>query len=451
MNKYTVILVPPKVNYIIDVLQRNGYQAYIVGGCIRDCILGIEPGDWDIATDALPLNLKQLFSRTVDTGIKHGTVTVLVDGTGYEVTTYRIDGQYADFRKPERVTFTKSITEDLSRRDFTINAMAYNQNCGLVDPFGGIQDMEARVIRTVGDPDKRFNEDALRMLRAVRFSAQLGFSIAEATKASISRNHQLIANISAERIREELTKTLLSNNPLCFSLLMETKLIRHTLPEFEPCFRTVQNNPYHSYDVATHTLLSVSYIKKDKVLRWTMLLHDIGKPGTRTTDDKGIDHFYNHQQLSVKLSGDILQRLRFDKKSADRILQLIKHHDMHIKLEHKAVRKAISKVGEAVFPELLQVMEADKKAQNPDLLEERAVRFARLWEIYNDIREKEQCTSLKSLTVNGDDLIALGMKPGREIKKQLDNLLEKVIEQPELNKREILLNLLRHKLSKHKI
>lgn len=450
MNKYPGILVPPKVNHIIDVLQSNGYQAYVVGGCIRDCILGVEPGDWDIATDALPLALKQLFPRTVDTGIKHGTVTVLADGTGYEVTTYRVDGEYIDFRKPENVTFTKSITEDLSRRDFTINAMAYNPDRGLVDPFGGIQDIEARTIRTVGDPDKRFKEDALRMLRAVRFSAQLGFSVSEGTKASISKNHQLIANISAERIREELTKTLLSDNPLCFSLLMETKLIRYTLPEFEPCFSTVQNNPYHSYDVATHTLLSVSNIKKDKVLRWTMLLHDIGKPGTRTTDEKGIDHFYNHQMLSVKLSAEAMKRLRFDNRSTDRILQLIKHHDLHIKLEHKAVRKAISKVGEDVFPELLQVMEADKKAQNPSLMAERTVRFAKLWEIYNDIREKGQCTSLKSLAVNGDDLIALGMKPGREMKQQLGSLLERVIDQPELNNREALLNLLKHKLNKNK-
>ena len=442
--KYNLnISVPQKVQYILDTLQGNRHQAYIVGGCIRDCILGIVPGDWDIATDALPQEVKQLFSKTIDTGIKHGTVTVIIDGCGYEVTTYRIDGEYLDFRKPESVSFTASIWEDLSRRDFTINAMAYDPREGIVDPFNGIKDIEARIIRTVGNPDKRFSEDALRMLRAVRFTAQLGFSIEENSLISIGRNYRLIENISAERIRDELTKTLLSNNPFSFSLLMDTKLIKYTLPEFEPCFLTRQNNPYHAYDVAMHTLHSVSNIEKSKTLRWTMLFHDIGKPGTRTTDEKGIDHFYNHQQLSVKLSSAAMLRLRFDKKSMDKILLLIKCHDMHIKAEHRSVRKAMSRVGEAYFEDLLKVIEADKKAQNPKLLAERTEKFKKLWEIYRDIREKGQCTSLKDLAVSGDDLIALGIKPGREIKELLNNLLEKVVEKPELNHREILLDLFR--------
>jgi tRNA nucleotidyltransferase (CCA-adding enzyme) len=224
---------------------------------------------------------------------------------------------------------------------------------------------------------------------------------------------------------------------------MDTQLIKFTLPEFEPCFLTKQNNPYHSYDVAVHTLRSVSNIEKEKTLRWTMLFHDIGKPGVMTTDEKGIDHFYNHQQLSVKLSRAAMLRLRFDNKSMDKILLLVKCHDMHIKTEAVSVRKAMNKVGEAVFEDLLKVIEADKKAQNPKLLEERTERFKKLWEIYRDVREKGQCTSLKDLAISGDDLVALGIKPGREIKELLNNLLEKVIEKPELNHKEILLELFR--------
>lgn len=441
--KYDIeIPMPRKVQLILDKLHEHNYQAFIVGGCVRDSILGKVPGDWDIATDALPGEVKELFQKTADTGIRHGTITVIIEKSLFEVTTYRIDGEYADFRKPKAVTFTSSIEEDLSRRDFTINAIAYSPEAGIVDPFGGIADIRKGIIRTVGDPEVRFSEDALRMLRAVRFSAQLGFSVDERTLKSIETNSSLIGSISPERIKDELTKILLSDNPLCFSLLMDTKLIKYTLPEFEPCFLTNQNNPYHSYNVAEHTLRSVAHIEKDKILRWAMLLHDIGKPGTKTTDGKGIDHFYNHQQLSVKLSGTVMSRLRFDKKSMDKILLLVRSHDMHIKADPKSVRKAMSRVGDDMFESLLKVIEADKKAQNPGLLKERTGKFIKIWEIYKDIKEKGQCTSLKSLAVNGDDLIALGIKPGKKIKELLNSLLEKVIEEPELNRKEILLNLI---------
>jgi len=436
------IKIPDSVLHILDVLMKNGHQAYVVGGCIRDCIIGVKPGDWDIATDALPQVVKQLFPKTVDTGIKHGTVTVIHGGTGYEVTTYRIDGEYHDFRKPESVSFTTSITADLSRRDFTVNAMAYNPAEGLLDPFGGMEDIVSRIIRAVGEPDKRFNEDALRMLRAVRFAAQLGFGIEAGTLSSIAENHKLIENISAERIRDELSKILMSDNPSDFSLLWDTKLISYTLPEFEPCFHTEQHNPYHAYNVAEHTLHSVENIEKDKILRWAMLFHDIGKPGTRTTDEKGIDHFYNHQQLSVKLAKAAMLRLRFDNRSMERILLLVKCHDMHLKAEPRSVRKAISRVGSA-FEDLLKVIEADKKAQNPILLDERKKKFRELWDIYRRIQEDGQCTSLKELAVDGNDLIAMGIKPGKEIKELLNHLLERVIEKPELNDKETLLRLLR--------
>jgi tRNA nucleotidyltransferase (CCA-adding enzyme) len=437
------ISIPQNVKYILDILYKHKYQAFIVGGCVRDSILGRTPADWDIATDALPVAVKGLFPMTVDTGLKHGTVTVVIEESSYEVTTYRIDGEYLDYRKPQSVTFSSSIKEDLSRRDFTINAIAYSPLEGIIDPFGGIIDIKAGIIKTVGNPDRRFSEDALRMLRAVRFSAQLGFSINENTLMSIERNCYLIENISAERKRDELTKILLSDNPFNFLLLMDTKLIRYTLPEFEPCFQSGQNNPYHIYNVAVHTLHSAANIKKDIILRWTMLFHDIGKPSMKTTDNKGIDHFYNHQQQSVKLAKSAMLRLRFDKKSMEKILMLVRYHDMNIKAEPKSVRKAMSKIGEDMFENLLLVIEADKKAQNPRLLMERKEKFARIWEIYRDIKEMKQCTSLKSLAVSGNDLIAYGIKPGKEIKMLLGYLLEKVIEEPELNKKDLLLDLLR--------
>lgn len=443
MNYSMNITVPRNVQYILDVLQKHGYQAFIVGGCVRDFILGRKPDDWDIVTDAVPEAVKGLFPKTFDTGTRHGTITVLIGNHGYEVTTFRIDGEYTDFRKPQSVTFASSIDEDLSRRDFTINTVAYNAEKGMVDLFGGIRDIKNGIIRTVGDPDRRFNEDALRMLRAVRFSAQLNFTVDEKTLRSIEKNSKLIENISAERIRAELTKILLSDNPFCFSLLMDTGLIRFVLPEFEPCFSTEQKNPCHIYNVAFHTLHSVANIKKDKVLRWTMLFHDIGKPGVKTTDEKGIDHFYNHQQLSVKLSRAAMLRLRFDRKSMDRILLLVKYHNMNIRPDPKSVRRAISKTGEDVFEDLLTVIEADKKSQNPKLIKEWARIFKEIRKIYKDIREKGQCTDLKSLAVGGDDLIALGIKPGKEIKELLQILLEKVIEEPGLNKKEVLLDLLR--------
>ncbi len=447
MKHFSDFSIPGNVKYILDTLNEHKYQAFIAGGCIRDSILGREPEDWDITTNALPGEVKGIFPKTIDTGIKHGTVTVMLDNCGYEVTTFRIDGEYTDFRRPQSVTFTSSIEDDLSRRDFTVNAIAYSQATGIVDPFGGIGDIGDRIIRTVGNPDQRFGEDALRMLRAIRFSAQLNFSIDGSVLRSMEKNHRLIENISKERIRDELTKILLSDNPFCLSLLMDTKLIKYTLPEFEPCFLTEQNNPYHVYNVALHTLHSVNNIEKDKTLRWTMLFHDFGKPPAKTTDSKGIDHFYSHQPLSAKLAKAAMERLRFDKKSTDQILLLVKYHDMQIRAEKKSVRRAIAKIGEDMFESLLKVIEADNKAQNPEYLKERISKLMDIWKIYREIIEEKQCTSLRSLSVNGDDIIALGIKPGKIIKELLEYLLEKVIEEPRLNEKDILLELVRQKHS----
>ncbi|MGE5630318.1 MAG: CCA tRNA nucleotidyltransferase [Caulobacteraceae bacterium] len=441
MKTLEIAAIPKEVIHIIDTLNEHKFQAFIVGGCVRDSLLGRKPTDWDIATNAKPEEVKGIFEKTIDTGIKHGTVTVIYGNAGFEITTFRVDGVYLDYRKPESVEFTASIEEDLARRDFTVNSIAFNLDEGLVDPYNGIEDIDNKTIRAVGNPDKRFNEDALRMLRAVRFSAQLGFEIDEKTLESIGNNSELIKNISSERIRDELTKILLSDNPFVFSLLMETKLLKYILPEFTDCYLTLQNNPYHVYNVAVHILTSVAWIEKDRILRWAMLLHDIGKPSAKTTDEKNIDHFYNHQQKSVQIAKNVLDRLRFDNKSADTILRLIRHHDISIKPEAKSVRKAVSRVGDDIFPDLLKVIEADKKAQNPKYFTERSENLKKIRELYREIKEQGQCTSLKELAVNGSDLLSLGFRQGQGIKTVLEALLEKVIETPELNNRESLINI----------
>ncbi len=288
MNKFNI---NEDVKYILGELHAGGYEAYIVGGCVRDMILGITPHDYDITTSAEPLEVKALFDRTIDTGLQHGTVTVLKNGIGYEVTTYRIDGTYLDNRRPESVEFTKSLEEDLKRRDFTINAMAYCEEDGVVDLYGGIVDLQAGIVRCVGGVAKeRFTEDALRMLRAIRFAARFGFIIEEETSVAIKELAGLIDNISAERIHMELTKTLCSKNPDYMELLVTFGLMDKVLPEFMPNVGLVQNNPYHVYPVDTHTYVALGNIEATEALRWSIFLHDIGKGYTKTTDEQGIDH-----------------------------------------------------------------------------------------------------------------------------------------------------------------
>ncbi|MDP4092069.1 MAG: HD domain-containing protein [Bacillota bacterium] len=435
------INIPPDAEFIIETLKASNHKAYIVGGCVRDSIMGRVPADWDITTSATPCEIKELFTKTIDTGIKHGTITVVINGSCFEVTTFRQDGEYADNRHPSAVNYTKSIVEDLSRRDFTINAIAYNKEEGLLDPFSGAVDIQSKTIRTVGQPDKRFNEDALRMLRAVRFSAQLCFEAERSTLESILSNAALIKNISAERIRDELTKILLSDNPDRLWLIKKTNLMGYIMPEFLPCFDTPQNNPYHVYNVAEHIIKSIQYAEKDKIIRWTMLLHDIGKPYVKTTDKKGIDHFYGHPFKSVALAGSILRRLRFDTKSIHKILKLVELHDIDIKPDPTSVRKAVNRAGSDLFEILLKVYEADKRAQTPDFLEERLKSLKEIRDIYLEIMEKGQCVDLKGLAVTGDDLVREGFEEGIKIKNALDKLLADVLNNPELNRKDILLNI----------
>lgn len=437
------LTIPVNAEKILRVLENQGFEAFIVGGCVRDSILGRRPDDWDITTSARPEQVKALFRRTVDTGLKHGTVTVLMDKESYEVTTYRIDGEYEDGRHPKEVAFTASLEEDLKRRDFTINAMAYHPDRGLVDLFHGMDDIRAEIIRCVGNPLERFGEDALRILRAVRFSAQLGFSIEAETKTGIEELAPNLKLVSAERIQTELVKLLVSPHPDYFLTAYETGITRQFLPEFDACMETGQNTPHHCLSVGLHTLQSLLNIRPDKVLRLTMLLHDIGKPAVKKTDENGRDHFKMHGPAGEKMASAILRRLKFDNDTISKVCRLIRWHDDRPAPDMCSVRRAVNRIGEDIFPLYLEVQRADMLAQSTYKREEKAARLEGVNECYRKILEEGQCVSLKSMAVSGRDLIAAGYAPGPELGEILDRLLEHVLEHPEDNEKDRLLALLK--------
>lgn len=435
------IEIPVKANKIITRLTEAGYEAYVVGGCVRDAILGRPAADWDITTNARPEQVKALFSRTIDTGIRHGTVTVLQGKEGFEVTTYRIDGEYQDGRHPSEVIFTPSLLEDLKRRDFTINAMAYNEAEGLIDAFDGMKDLKNRRIRCVGEPKERFTEDALRILRAVRFSAQLNFEIEKNTRAAIAEFADSLTRISAERIQTELVKLLTSDHPEIFRTLYDTGITAVILPEFDACMKTPQNHPHHCCSVGEHLLLALQSIEADKVLRLAALLHDIGKPAAHTRDADGIDHFHGHGDAGKELAGSILRRLKFDNDTVYRVKHLVQVHDyLQIPLTPKGVRRAVFKIGKEHFPDYLKLRRADILAQNPSMQKEKLEALTKLEVLYQQILDEQNCLSLKDLAVSGTDLIEAGLKPGPQIGEVLKKLLEQVIENPEYNTKEYLLS-----------
>lgn len=434
------IELPDHVKFILDTLEKNGYEGYAVGGCVRDALLGRVPQDWDITTNAKPLQVKALFRRTIDTGLQHGTVTVMLDHVGYEVTTYRIDGEYEDGRHPKEVSFTGNLADDLMRRDFTINAMAYNETKGLVDLFTGREDLEKGVIRCVGEPKERFTEDALRMMRAIRFSAQLGFAIEEQTLEAVRALADTIQKISAERIQMELLKTLTSAHPQTIRLFYETGLSHYFLPELDQMMETGQNNPHHCYSVGEHTLHSLSEVPQDKVLRLAMLLHDVAKPVCKTTDEEGIDHFHGHPLQGAELARKILRRLKMDNETISKVTQLIRWHDYNPPLSERNVRRAVCKVGLAQYPDIFAVKRADIRAQS-DYKKEEKLRYVDDYEqVYEQILEKNQCLSMKDLAVDGSDLLAAGIPQGKAIGEKLHGLFELVLEEPSRNTREYLLS-----------
>ncbi|MDE6530343.1 MAG: CCA tRNA nucleotidyltransferase [Lachnospiraceae bacterium] len=433
------IKLPQAVEEIIGQINDAGYEAYIVGGCVRDTLLHKEPNDWDITTSATPVQVKAIFKRTIDTGIQHGTVTVMKRRQGYEVTTYRIDGTYEDARHPKEVIFTPDLREDLKRRDFTINAMAYHPESGLVDPFDGRKDLEAHVIRCVGDPRERFSEDALRMMRAVRFAAQLDYKIEECTWEAIKELAPSIGKISAERIQTEMVKLLLSDHPEQFWSFYQCGLTAYFLPEFDRMAATVQNNPHHCYTVGEHTMHGLSYIKAEQSLRLAMLLHDIAKPVTKTTDEKGVDHFWGHPERGSKMAEEILRRLKFDNHTIAMVKGLVAYHDRRIEPVERAMRKALHQIGEEYFPALFEVREADVMAQSEYQKKEKLDAIREGLRIYQKIKEEGQCISLKSLAVNGGDLIRAGIEPGQAIGVILEQMLQDVIGEPSHNTKEYLI------------
>ncbi len=433
------IVIPEQVNSILESLQKSGYEAYVVGGCVRDALLGREPNDWDITTSALPMEVKSVFPRTIDTGLQHGTVTVMIGGTGYEVTTFRVDGVYEDGRHPKEVTFTPSLREDLKRRDFTINAMAYNNESGLVDLFGGRQDLENGIVRAVGDPVQRFTEDALRIMRAIRFSAQLGYEIDPETLRAASALAPNLRRISSERIREELEKTLVSDRPELLRTAWAAGITKEFIPEFDRCMETDQINPHHCYTVGEHILKSVSLVRKDRILRITMFLHDIAKPICHTVDEEGIDHFRGHAEVGCNLAKTILQQLKYDNATIRKVTKLVKYHDTQIRLTEPSVRKAVVMTGADLFPLLLEVKQADFLAQSTFQREEKQEKFDTLRAIYERVLERGDCLSLRELAVNGSDLIETGVKPGREVGNILARMFEEVLNVPEHNNKEYLL------------
>lgn len=434
------IKLPEKVKLIIQRITDAGFEAYAVGGCIRDSLLMRTPDDWDITTSATPFQIKALFSHTVDTGIKHGTVTVLTGGEGFEVTTYRIDGEYEDNRHPSEVIFTPSLEEDLKRRDFTINAMAYNEKDGLVDLFDGINDIQRGLIRCVGDPARRFSEDALRIMRAVRFSAQLGYRIDEPTGEAIRRLAPNLKHISAERIQTELVKLAISPHPEYLKTAYELGITKVVFPEFDKCMEMPQNNPHHCFGVGEHTLESMKAVPADRVLRLTMLFHDIGKPETVTVDEEGISHFHGHPVTSEEIGRKVLRRLKFDNHTIDQVTRLVRYHDYYVEPSQRCVRRAIMKVGEDIFPMLLQVKKADMEAQSVYQREEKEENLKEVSRIYEQILAQKQCVSLKTLDVTGRDLMEqTGMLPGKRIGEVLKYLLDFVVDDPARNQKEILL------------
>ncbi len=429
------IKLPTDVRVIIDRFEKNGFSAYAVGGCVRDSILNRKPEDWDITTSAKPEQVKRIFRRTVDTGIEHGTVTVLIGKDGFEVTTYRVDGLYEDGRHPKEVTFTSRLEEDLKRRDFTINAMAYNDDERLVDAFGGMRDLNYHLIRCVGDPKERFSEDALRILRAVRFSAQLAFPIEPETAEAIKSLVPNLEKISAERIQAELVKLLVSDHPERIQDACELGITKVVLPEWDDMVGVKQNTPHHKYDVAAHTVHALQNVKNDKVLRLTMLFHDMGKPVMKTTDENGRDHFKGHAIASEQIAKTVMKRLKFDNDTIRKVTKLVAYHDYRMEPTGANVRRAMHEIGVELFPYYLAVRLADTKAQSSYERRGKLENIIQIRELYRNALRNKECVTLKDLAVTGTDLINLGIAPGKELGTLLNELLDMVIEDPAWNQK----------------
>lgn len=430
---------PKNVDIAINLLQSAGFEAYAVGGCVRDSLLGKTPNDWDITTSAKPEDMKSVFAdfHCIDTGIKHGTVTVVIDGEPLEITTFRLDGEYEDNRHPKSVTFTSNLGADLGRRDFTVNAMAYSKKTGTVDLFGGQNDLKNGIIRCVGDPDRRFNEDALRILRALRFASALDFEIEEKTAQSLLKNRALLGNISEERIAKELLKLVCGKGAKRI-LTDFAPMLFEILPELQPMYKNSHDNPHHCYDIYEHTLIAVESIDPEPTLRFAMLLHDCGKPAVKKFDENGVAHFYGHQRISAEISAQILARLKVSNKFRDEILFLVSNHDRWELYENtEKMPRYLSKFGLDGVLNLLKVMRADVLAQSPEY-RYRLDQIADAEETAKNLAAQKPCLSLSELQINGRTLMDIGIPQGRKLGAVLAQLLDEVIDGVTKNTQEAL-------------
>lgn len=436
-----MITIPNDVENVINILSSNGHKAYVVGGCVRDSLMGREPDDWDVTTDASPKELKKIFAsfRTVDTGIDHGTVLVVSGKTPVEVTTFRIDGEYTDNRHPDSVTFTSNIEDDLARRDFTMNAMAYNHEDGIIDPFRGRDDIENKIIRCVGEPDKRFNEDGLRIMRAVRFSSVLGFTIEEKTAESIIKNENLLGTIAAERLSKELMKLLCGEN--VFEVLTKFRsVIGVFIPELKLEFDFKQYGKKHAYDVWMHTVHTVNNIEANPVLRLTMLLHDTGKIATHAIDENGNSTFRNHAAVGGVIAENILRRLKFSKEYINTVSYLVSIHDKEVPETRIQVKEYIRELGEKNYIRLMKIRRADKSGLSKGY-RDIADKLVFAYSTFDEVMNNNEPYSIKQLAVDGNDLKKF--VPANDIGDTLNFLIETVIKHPENNEKEILLDIVK--------
>ncbi len=435
--------IPSGAEHILQALTGAGYEAYLVGGCVRDLLRGVAPHDWDICTSARPEETERCFAgqRIIETGLKHGTVTVLEDGEPYEITTYRTEGPYSDSRRPDYVKFVSSLEADLARRDFTMNAIAMGLDGRLRDPFGGAADIQTGLIRCVGEPAHRFQEDGLRVMRALRFAAVLGYGIEERTAQAIHENRRMLERVAAERIRVELCKLLVGEE--AGNILRQyPDVFCQFWPQLEPLVTLEQNNPWHCWGGWEHTIHAVEAAPPDLMLRLTMLLHDIGKPNCKSTDENGIDHFYGHPAVSAKLADQMLRSLKFDNRTRERVVTLVEHHDVQIPCRDRSIRKWLGRLGPETFFQLLEVKRADGMGQAYELVKDRLAELEEMKTKAEELVAQGQCFTLKDLAINGRDVIAAGVAPGPEVGRVLNGFLQRVLNDEVPNERDVLRNLL---------
>lgn len=438
--------IPAGAVRILETLEAAGHEAYLVGGCVRDLLRGTEPHDLDICTSAKPEQTKACFagSKVLKTGIKHGTLTVVEDGTSYEVTTYRVEQGYSDRRHPDAVIFVPDLYEDLRRRDFTVNAIAMDRRGTLQDPFDGRGDIQRKLLRCVGEPDRRLREDGLRVMRGLRFAASLSYLVEEETAAALHRNRGMLKHVAAERIRAELCK-LLTGVGAAAILRDYPDVLLEFWPELGPLMELEQHNPWHCWGGWEHTLHAVDAAPDDQILRLTMLLHDIGKPSCKRTDERGIDHFHGHQAVGAEMADRMLRTLRFDNRTRQEVTALIAVHDDRLTAGESDVRRRLNRMGPERFFRLLEVIRADKLGQNPEKAGAILAELPRIRASAEAILAERQCLTLRELAVNGQDVLAAGVEPGRAVGRVLDGLLERVLCGDTPNERDALLALIRNR------